>query len=102
MIDLLKNLIEDYLNSLPEPEEMDKIEKVSALRHNIGNITEIELDEHLIKFIYEKDDVTAVLRNLLFIQKIMYAEKKGIHFDLEAEQKRFLSDFVELADRKKQ
>ena len=52
MIDLLKNLIEDYLNSLPEPEEMDKIEKVSALRHNIGNITEIELDEHLIKFIY--------------------------------------------------
>ena len=27
MIDLLKNLIEDYLNSLPEPEEMDKIEK---------------------------------------------------------------------------
>ena len=60
MIDLLKNLIEDYLNSLPEPEEMDKIEKVSALRHNIGNITEIELDEHLIKFIYEKDDVTAV------------------------------------------
>lgn len=102
MIDLLKNLIEDYLNSLPEPEEMDKIEKVSALRHNISNITEIELDEHLIKFIYEKDDVTAVLRNLLFIQKIMYAEKKGIHFDLEAEQKRFLSDFVELADIKKQ
>lgn len=100
MNNLLEELLNNYLDNLPEPKEFEKMKKISSLKYDLKNILEIDFDASFLKLIYEKEEVLKILDNLQFIQKIIYAETKGIHFELEAAQKKFLNDFINLVDER--
>ena len=66
MIDLLKNLIEDYLNSLPEPEEMDKIEKrIREMLSDIDIYRKMSHNAITRAQLYDSDNMTEKIANTI-------------------------------------